>query len=61
MRYAQHLQGYLAVTLLPLFAAWEGELPAHLLKACFWLSCMPNVLTLRVTRHSVQGPMPGWF
>lgn len=32
-RYARHLQGYLAATLLPVFAAWEGELPEHLQKA----------------------------
>jgi hypothetical protein len=31
--YARHLQGYLAATLRPLFAAWDGELPAHLQKA----------------------------
>ena len=32
-RYARHLQGYLAAMLLPVFAAWEGELPEHLQKA----------------------------
>ena len=36
--YAQHLQGYLAATLLPLFDAWEGELPEHLQKV---RRCMP--------------------
>ena len=60
-RYAQHVQGYLAATLLPLFAAWEGELPAHLQKARFGLSCMPYVLTLVASGRFVQGPVQGWF
>ena len=41
--YAQHLQGYLAATLLPLFDAWQGELPQHLHKV---RRCMPAGKTL---------------
>lgn len=42
-RYAHHLQGYLATTLLPIFAGWEGELPSYLQKARLSrnLSCGP--------------------
>lgn len=32
-RYGHHLQGYMASTLLPIFAKWEGELPSYLQKA----------------------------
>ena len=44
-RYARHLQGYLAATLLPVFAAWEGELPEHLQKvhSQFCCACCGNV------------------
>lgn len=41
--YALHLQGYLAATLLPLFDAWQGELPEHLQKV---RRCMPDGDTL---------------
>ena len=62
-RYARHLQGYLAATLLPVFAAWDGELPEHLQKArpaalagprawpCCLLAARPAVIGL----HAAQG------
>ena len=31
--YTKNLQGYLAANLLPIFDAWQGDMPAHLQKA----------------------------
>ena len=42
-RYAHHLQGYLATTLLPIFAGWEGELPSYLQKARLCRTRLPQI------------------
>ena len=44
--YAQHLQGYLAATLLPLLDAWQGELPDHLHKVPRCRPCYSALLLL---------------
>ena len=46
-----NLQGYLAATLLPVFDAWEGDMPPHLHKASALTSLASSLCTVSCPRE----------